>query len=173
MSILKRALASARSKSAPTGDSSTETETLRRQLAESEAKTARAKAEAQQAGQKAEQARVAAERELIRSRLTTSAARLGAVKSEELADLLASRCRIEGDRVVSLDDPAVDHEAVVKTYLEANPHHQRATVAQGSGASPYPGTAPSPPPKKQYDLRTSEGANAALHDHFAQLAQTK
>lgn len=172
MSILKKALAARRS-AATTGESDTQTETLRRQLAESQASTQRAKAEAAQAAQKAEQARVAAERELIRSKITTSAARLGAVKSEELADLLASRCRIEGDRVVSLDDPAVDHEGLVKSYLEGNPHHQKAQVAQGSGASPYPGTAPSPPPKKQYDLRTSEGATQALHDHFAQLAQTK
>lgn len=161
MGALRRALAS-RAQPRVESDSLAELETLRREIAERDRALADLKRQTEEATRRAEQSRVTAEREQVRSRVIQAAHKSGAIDPEEVADLLTGRLRLEGNRVVSAETPEQDHEAVVKSYLAGKPHHVRAPVAQGSGAPPYPGSAPTPPPPQQFDLSTREGATGAL-----------
>ena len=155
---------------APQGTSmSAEIERLRRQNAELAASNAKLQGD----HDKAHRALVATQSERDQERMRTTLMRhaASAVDPEDVADalILKGRVKLVDGRLVSAEDPAVDAEAVVKTFLEKKPHLVRGTQSSGSGSPPITGTIPSPPAPAKHDMKTAEGKTAAFREGLLKM----
>jgi hypothetical protein len=131
---------------------------LEAQLEELKATVAKAN---EQVGLSAKQtAELAAQRSAERKRaaLEMAAVKHGAVSESQLVKLLADDVDEADGKVFVRGKPELDADALVAGFLKANPHMAKARVAQGSGATPFPGGAPAGAgAAPQFDLKTDEG----------------
>lgn len=145
---------------------------LERELAEARAKLGEVEKEATTWRTKAEQNEAKYTSEKIRSALSAAASKANAVDPDEIVELVINRgARIDGDRVVfGQGADAKDADAFVTSYVESKPHLRKsAPVAQGSGAPPTAATGAPPAPVK-HDLKTKEGATAAVGGALLSIA---
>jgi regulator of replication initiation timing len=158
---------------APVSASADDVERLRRQVAELQAQNTKLRGEYDSTRKKYDATLLERDQERVRNALLAHAQKHNAVDPEEIADLLVRRVRIDGGKVVSADEPDKDAATVVKSYLDARPHHVRGQQSAGSGAPPAPGALPAPPPPAKHDVRTREGATKAAHEHLLKLLEPK
>jgi hypothetical protein len=113
-----------------------------------------------------ERAKLAEERraDRIRYEARMAAVEHGAIDPDDVVSLIGGRLTIgEDGKVVAADETKAEVGAFVRGFLEKKSHLARPRTAQGSGAPPFPAVAPSAPGTR-HDLRTSDGATAALRD---------
>lgn len=146
---------------------------LERELAEARAKLGETEKSEANWRTRAEQSDARYTSEKIRSALASAAAKAQAVDTDDIVDLVINRgARIDGDRVVFGHGADVkDADAFISAFVESKPHLKRsAPVAQGSGSPTTSATsAPVQPPEK-HDLKTKEGATAAVGGALLKLA---
>lgn len=140
----------------PTGPSAEDFERLRAKSAELETALAKSAADLEAARQ--ERARIAEQnnRERIRFTALNLAERAGAISAEQVVKLLGDELTLtEKGEVVLTSDPKIGAEAHIKAFLETNAHFRKPQVHAGSGAQPFPATAPGGGTKP--DLTTDAG----------------
>lgn len=171
MSAVKKALdamkaagrAPSRPVASPDAAPSEDVERFRRQVAERDAALTRAAKENEQLRAAAAAVAVERDRERTRAAVVKAASAANAIDPEDLADLLSSRLRYVDGKAQHAED-ARDVGAVVAEYLAGKPHHVRAQVAAGTGATARTAPAPGPAPAGVHDTTTRAGATAALHE---------
>lgn len=141
-------------------------ERWKRKLAESDAQTAKLRAELEAEKRRAAAAAAERDAERVRTTLLRAATAAGAIEPEDVADLVQRRVTLRDGKVVAADDPDKSADAVVAEFLAGKPAYVRAQVATGSGAPPRAAPAPTPPAPGAHDLRTAEGATAHLHEQL-------
>jgi len=148
----------------PQGPTTEEFSTLRAKLAEFEASDTKSRAKIDELEQDRKRIAEAHNRERIRFTALNLAERAGAVNAEQVVRLLVDDFSLtEAGEVVTTADPKIGAETHIKTFLDANAHFRKPQVAAGSGASPFPASAPGAAPKA--DLTTDAG----LTDYARQL----
>lgn len=143
-----------------------ESELRKRDALAEESKATLAKFTEQVGGLTNESKRLAEENRALKisSAVRVAAIEAGAVDPEDVVALTLGRFTLdESGNVIAADETKSPVKAALKAWLEKKPHLARPRVAVGSGASPFPAAAPSVTAPQTFDLRTSEGATAALH----------
>lgn len=139
-------------------------ERYKRKIAELESRSVKAErafAQAEEAARKTAEERDAAS---VRAAVVRAANARFAVDPDDVADLLARRVALRDGRIVAVDDPEKDVDAIVTAFLETKPHYVRSQASPGTGAPPVAGRPPPPPAPANHDLKTREGATAAMHE---------
>jgi hypothetical protein len=137
-------------------------ERFKRKLAELEARAVKAERSVAQAEDRARKTEEERDAERVRAAIVRAAK--DAMDPDEIADLLHRKVSLREGKIVGVENPEHDVDAVVKAYLDARPHHVRAQVAQGTGAPPITGRAPTPPAPTNHDRATRDGATAAFRE---------
>jgi IS5 family transposase len=155
-------------------DLSVQIANLQRELAEARAALGEREKESTSWRTKAEQAEARYTTEKLRSSLHSAAAKANAIDPDDVVELVINRgARIDGDRVVfGQGAEAKPADEYIAAMLASKPHMVRAAaVAQGSGAPATQAvSAPAAAPQVKHDLKTREGATAAVGGALLQIA---
>ncbi len=107
----------------------------------------------------------------IRGEVKAAAIAAGAADADDVVLLAGSRFSLDEKtgKVVSDDTTNADPLAFMTAYLVAKPHLAKPRVGTGSGAAPTPGIVPAPKPLGNHDMKSSDGATAALNESINRL----